>query len=327
MQPLPYALTYAGNGATGGSAPSDGSSPYAYGATVTVLGAGSLTRTGYTFAGWNAAADGSCTSYAQGATFAMPGSPVTLYAQWQINSYAVTYVGTGATSGSVPVDGSNPHTYGGTVIARGSGTLARTGYTFNGWNTAADGSGTSYQPGATFAMPASALTLYAQWKIVPRLRSGTTICKGKYTGSGSQVIVPTGATCTLAPGTHVKHDLTVRPDGLLHVNRVTIGGNLLMSSSATVCGSRVGGDVMATGGSFTLGGPGCAGNTIAGNAIVTNDDRVTVFNNTIGGDLLVASSGPPVEVTDNRAATARCVHNKGQTGSGNVAHGKSTCPR
>ena len=40
----------------------------------------------------------------------------------------------------------------------------QSGYMFDGWNTAADGSGTDYAPGASFAMPASATTLYAQWK-------------------------------------------------------------------------------------------------------------------------------------------------------------------
>ncbi|MCM0084402.1 cadherin-like beta sandwich domain-containing protein [Geomonas sp. Red32] len=77
-----YTVTYNGNGNSGGSAPADGSSPYLNGATVTVLGAGSLTRSGYQFAGWNTAANGSGTSRAAGATFTMGSSNVTLYAQW-----------------------------------------------------------------------------------------------------------------------------------------------------------------------------------------------------------------------------------------------------
>src|SRR5260221_11308249 len=47
-----YPVIYNGNGNSGGSAPVDGSSPHNYSSTATVLGAGSLTRTGYTFAGW-----------------------------------------------------------------------------------------------------------------------------------------------------------------------------------------------------------------------------------------------------------------------------------
>lgn len=42
----------------------------------------SLTRTGYTFNGWNTASDGSGTSYATGSTIT-PTSNVTLYAQWK----------------------------------------------------------------------------------------------------------------------------------------------------------------------------------------------------------------------------------------------------
>jgi uncharacterized repeat protein (TIGR02543 family) len=77
-----YSLLYDGNGQTAGSAPSDGSSPYAAGAPVTALGAGSLTRTGYTFAGWNAAANGSDTTYLPGHQFPMPAANTTLHAQW-----------------------------------------------------------------------------------------------------------------------------------------------------------------------------------------------------------------------------------------------------
>ena len=59
------------------------SGPYLAGATVTVLGnTGSLVKTGYTFTGWNTAANGSGTSYIAGNTFTMGSSNVTLYAQW-----------------------------------------------------------------------------------------------------------------------------------------------------------------------------------------------------------------------------------------------------
>ncbi len=159
-----YTVTYNGNGNTGGSAPVDGSSPHNFNTTVTVLGAGGLTRTGYTFAGWNTAANGSGTAYAAGATFTVPAANTTLYAQWTINSYTVTYDGNGNTGGSAPVDGSSPYNYNSTVTVTGAGSLIRTGYTFAGWNTAANGSGTAYAANATFAIAANT-TLYAQWTI------------------------------------------------------------------------------------------------------------------------------------------------------------------
>jgi uncharacterized protein YjdB len=74
-------VTYNGNGATSGTVPSAGT--YTLGQTVTVPGnSGSLANPGYSFAGWNTAADGSGTPYAVGATFSMPTSNVSLFAMW-----------------------------------------------------------------------------------------------------------------------------------------------------------------------------------------------------------------------------------------------------
>ncbi|MCZ8515513.1 S-layer homology domain-containing protein [Paenibacillus filicis] len=76
-------VVYNSNGATSGSAPTD-SGTYTPGVTVSVYGNnGNLVKVGYTFAGWNTAADGSGTSYSPGASFPMGASNVTLYAQWQ----------------------------------------------------------------------------------------------------------------------------------------------------------------------------------------------------------------------------------------------------
>lgn len=79
--PLTYSLTYDGNGATSGAAPSD-SAQYQSGDVVTVSGnTGGLEKTGYTFSGWNTAADGSGTDYAPGASYTITGN-ATLYAKW-----------------------------------------------------------------------------------------------------------------------------------------------------------------------------------------------------------------------------------------------------
>jgi len=81
-------VTYNGNGNTAGTGPVDPSSPYEYRATVTVLGnTGNLTRindggTSYRFTSWNTKADGSGVDQAEGSTFTMYASHVTLYAQW-----------------------------------------------------------------------------------------------------------------------------------------------------------------------------------------------------------------------------------------------------
>lgn len=156
-------VTYNGNGSTSGSAPVDGSSPYANGSNVTVLGAGSLLRTGYTFNGWNTAADGSGTTYAAGGTITSIAANTILYAKWLINTYTVTYNGNGSDGGTAPVDGSSPYNYGSNVTVLSAGSLTKTGFTFINWNTQADGNGTGYSPAGTITAIAANITLYAQW--------------------------------------------------------------------------------------------------------------------------------------------------------------------
>jgi uncharacterized repeat protein (TIGR02543 family) len=79
-----YTITYNGNTNTSGNVPTDGSSPYTSGLTVTVLGnSGSpvLAKTGFIFAGWNTIANGTGVPYSQGNTFTINAN-TTLYAQW-----------------------------------------------------------------------------------------------------------------------------------------------------------------------------------------------------------------------------------------------------
>jgi len=154
-----YTVSYNANGGTGSQ--TDGSSPYNSGATVTVLGTGSIARTGYTFSHWNTVSDGSGTSYAPAATFSIAAN-TTLYAIWTINTYPVSYNANGGTGSQT--DGSSPYNHNATVTVLGTGSIARTGYTFAHWNTASDGSGTSYNPSDTFSITANT-TLYAIWTI------------------------------------------------------------------------------------------------------------------------------------------------------------------
>ena len=80
--PTSYTITYDGNTNTSGNVPIDGSSPYASNSIITVLGnSGSLTKTGFTFSGWNTNANGSGTSYLQGNSFTITENTI-LYAQW-----------------------------------------------------------------------------------------------------------------------------------------------------------------------------------------------------------------------------------------------------
>ncbi len=80
-----------------------------------------------------------------------------------LGSYIITYVGNSNTSGSVPAT-SGTVLSGSTTIAGNTGSLVKTGFAFNGWNTRANGSGTSYAANAAYDAPTN-LTLYAQWTV------------------------------------------------------------------------------------------------------------------------------------------------------------------
>lgn len=154
----PYTITPNANGGTLKSGCSALTKVYN---TAKAIWASSLnpTRTGYTFTGWNTKADGAGTSYSAGANYSTNAN-ATLYAQWRINTWAVTYNGNGSTGGSTAAQ---TKTYGQSLTLRSNG-FTRTGYNFVNWNTKADGSGTGYNAGASYTGNA-ALTLYAQWKV------------------------------------------------------------------------------------------------------------------------------------------------------------------
>lgn len=95
-------------------------------------------------------------------------------------TYTMTYDGSSAGGGTVPVDASSPYTSGSTVTVLGNtGSLTRTisgdAATFYGWNTNSNMyGGTHYNAGETFTMPSSDVTLYAVWgyEITWNLNSG-----------------------------------------------------------------------------------------------------------------------------------------------------------
>jgi uncharacterized repeat protein (TIGR02543 family) len=112
------------------------------------------TWAGYTFGGWYK--ESGCTNPWDFATDKVT-SDVTLFAQWTINTYTVTFDKNGGDTEANPM--TKTATHGGNV-----GTLpeapTRTGYTFASWNTKTDGSGTGFT--ATTEVTAD-ITVYAQW--------------------------------------------------------------------------------------------------------------------------------------------------------------------
>jgi uncharacterized repeat protein (TIGR02543 family) len=148
-------LTYNGNGFGGGTVPTAvnmvvGSSR----ATAT----SNITRTGFTFAGWNTAANRSGTSFAVGDSITVT-VPTTLFAMWNLT---ITFNGNTQTTGSVPSAlTSNEHSF--VTLPGNAGTLSKTGLIFTGWNTLANGLGTHYEVGETFTSTTGNVTLFAEW--------------------------------------------------------------------------------------------------------------------------------------------------------------------
>ncbi len=123
-----YTVAYDGNGGSGAME----SSAHTYDAAKT-LTANGFARTGYTFAGWNTMANGSGTSYAELASVLNLTSDnvvtVTLFAQWTINHYTVTFKGW---DGDTLSTQSVPYGSAATAPAHPD----RTGYTAAGWDVA-----------------------------------------------------------------------------------------------------------------------------------------------------------------------------------------------
>ena len=159
-----YTVTYLGNTNTSGSPPTDSSSPYNPSATVSILGANTLAKSGYQFAGWNTQPDGTGTNYVGDNTFTI-NADTTLYAQWIIGGVRLVYnAGTGGT-GTAPTSSGTYYTAFSTQpVVGNTGSFSNGAKVFGGWNTVANGTGTSYPAGSEYTMPgAGTVTLYAQW--------------------------------------------------------------------------------------------------------------------------------------------------------------------
>lgn len=144
-------VTFNGNGSTGGTMSNQ------VACTSTPLTTNAFTRTGYTFSGWNTAANGSGTAYANGANYNFS-ADITLYAQWTPNNNTITFDGNGSTGGSMANQ----------IIATAATAnlnlngYTRAGYSFTGWGTVAGGP-VVYTDGASYTMGTANVTLYAQW--------------------------------------------------------------------------------------------------------------------------------------------------------------------
>lgn len=119
-----------------------------------------FTKTGYTFAGWNTAKDGSGDSYTDQST--APTTSTTLYAQWKPNTYTIEFSANGGEGTMADISA----TYDTPVTLPGNG-FNMTGKNFAGWDTDSSANEVIYSDESDVknltAEPNGAVTLYAVW--------------------------------------------------------------------------------------------------------------------------------------------------------------------
>ena len=220
-------LTYGANGGEGTTSPTAGVTD----GTVAVASSG-FSRAGWSFTGWNTAADGSGTGYAVGDDFVLAVGTNVLFAQWSANAATLSYDANGGVGDQMdPTAGVT-----GQPVTLTANAYTKAGYTFAGWNTAADGSGTGLAEGGTFTLPAGSTTLYAQWVSIPApppaaiTVNPTTIIQG-----GTGVVTGTGFTAGETVNLWLHSDpvllATVTADSSGNLNaRVTIPSNTALGT-------------------------------------------------------------------------------------------------
>ena len=117
-----------------------------------------FSKTGYTFTGWNAQADGEGTAYAAGGSISLS-ADITLYAQWAAKEYTVTFDANGGEGTMQAQD----FVYD-TEEALSANVFTRAGYDFAGWAYTSEGIAV-FEDGETVTGIAEGndITLYAVW--------------------------------------------------------------------------------------------------------------------------------------------------------------------
>lgn len=238
-----------------GTAMSNQAITYASSGT-TALTANTYTRTGYTFKNWNTAANGSGSTYTNKQAIERSGitsnSTIPLYAQWDIDTYTITYDangGTGAPSGGTK-------TYGVTYVLSTT-QPTRTNYTFDGWNTKADGSGTNYAAGGNYTTNANQV-FYAKWKLAIVKPSITNLVVTRANSGGT--VTPDGTYANISFNYTTDASTTGKTiviQGKLktassYTTIVTISSGLSASGTITQNGKNLNGTAFATGSAYDI---------------------------------------------------------------------------
>jgi uncharacterized repeat protein (TIGR02543 family) len=171
-----YTVTYNANGGSVGTA----SASVQYPGSVTLP---TPTRSGYTFNGWYTASSGGSFIGNAGSSYS-PTSNITIYAQWSVIQYTVTW---NANGGSVSPS-SNTVNAGGSVTAP---TPTRSGFNFVRWTDTPSGDYFyTVLAGGSFTPPSS-ITMYARWVAAATIPSGGSVSLTGGDTAGSTITAST----------------------------------------------------------------------------------------------------------------------------------------
>jgi uncharacterized repeat protein (TIGR02543 family) len=155
--PNNYTIKFKGKGTSGSMSPMK--MTYDTAAELKPL---TLKKKGYSFKNWNTKLDGTGETFADKATVlnlvAAKGKSITLYAQWDIDTYSISYELDGGTNST-----ENPATYQVIDKTRKLRNPVKAGYIFNGWYKKIENGKYKGKISQITKGSAGNLTLYAKW--------------------------------------------------------------------------------------------------------------------------------------------------------------------
>ena len=151
------------------------------------------------------------------------------------------------------------------TVLGNTGNLAKSGYTFAGWNTQADGQGTDYTEGNTFTIDATT-TLYAKWIVKTMTDLSYTGTPTKTAYNVGESFDPTGLTVTATFNDNSTEDVT---------SQVAWTPDLLTTGTTSVTGTYKDRTITVTGLTVTI-----APGTTADNPYTVAEARAAIDANT-----------------------------------------------
>jgi len=232
-----YTIIFDVNGASG-VAPASISAKS--GSSITLPEQGGLSKSGYSFSGWNTNVTGTGSTYKSGSSYTVT-KDITLYAKWSEDNGTVPTNPTGTTyvimfssnGGSGPVPSTQVVKAGSSITIPSDNGIFRSGYSFGGWNTNSSGTGANYLPGTLFT-PSSEIMFYAKWE-------SNAVYTVTFDINGGKGTVPAAQTIKAGSSITLPSDSGFTKNGYTFVGWNTqadgVGNNYSSGSTFTVTGN------------------------------------------------------------------------------------------